>query len=314
MNYETQSETQSANFTANRDALKNGDVVLAKTVSIQAAGYNEYWLQDQIWKNPSILNIGDLVPVEKERRQPSGGRLDILLKDPDEDTMYEVEVMLGETDEKHIIRAIEYWDCEMRRLPHRKHYAVLLAEHVNRRFFDVIYRLSVGVPIIAIQATIVEVAGKRALHFTTILDAYQEPDDLTDQITYEKPDENYWASESAWTLEAAKAFVGILKPVFPTAEYRLKKDRISILLDGEIYMTFKTRGGNRARITFWFSEGVPQQATEELDKAKIENKRQKVAEGAKQQGLYVFTDGKLIKDHAALFVKLAELAKASWEK
>jgi hypothetical protein len=42
--------------------------------------------------------------------------------------------------------------------------------------------------------------------------------------------------------------------------------------------------------------------------------RKKVAAGAKQQGLYVFTNGKLIKDYAELFLKLAELAKASWEK
>ena len=48
-----------------------------------------------------------------DRRIP----LDILLKDPQDDTMFEVEVMLGETDETHIIRTIEYWDNEKRRWP-----------------------------------------------------------------------------------------------------------------------------------------------------------------------------------------------------
>ena len=49
--------------------------------------------------------------------------------------MYEVEVMLGETDETHIIRTIEYWDHEKRRWPQRQHFAVLVAETITRRFF-----------------------------------------------------------------------------------------------------------------------------------------------------------------------------------
>jgi hypothetical protein len=58
----------------------------------------------------------------------------MLLKDSEEETMYEVEVMLGETDESHIIRTIEYWDNQKRRWPQRQHKAVLIAEHINWRF------------------------------------------------------------------------------------------------------------------------------------------------------------------------------------
>jgi hypothetical protein len=47
-----------------------------------------------------------LEAIAQERQQSSGGRLDILLKNPEDDSMYEVEVMLGETDETHIIRTI----------------------------------------------------------------------------------------------------------------------------------------------------------------------------------------------------------------
>ena len=36
--------------------------------------------------------------------------MDLLLKNPDDDSMYEVELQLGATDESHIIRTIEYWD------------------------------------------------------------------------------------------------------------------------------------------------------------------------------------------------------------
>ena len=59
-------------------------------------------------RRPSIRGLGDLQPLNKEKSQSSGGCLDILLKDREDNTMYEVEVMLGETDPSHIIRTIEY--------------------------------------------------------------------------------------------------------------------------------------------------------------------------------------------------------------
>lgn len=110
------------------------NVAIATQVSIREAGFDEFWLQDQIFDNPSCLGLGEIEAIQRERRQLAGGRLDILLKDPEDDAMYEVEVMLGETDETHIIRTIEYWDNEKRRWPQRQHYAVLVAENINRRF------------------------------------------------------------------------------------------------------------------------------------------------------------------------------------
>ena len=101
--------------------------------------------------DPSILGLGDLQPVMKEKTQSQGGRLDLLLKD-DDDTMYEVEIQLEETNPSHIIRTIEYWDNEKKRWPSRSHKAVLVAEKINSRFFNVVQLLSKAVPIIGIQA------------------------------------------------------------------------------------------------------------------------------------------------------------------
>ena len=67
------------------DALSFG-----KIIRIRDCGYDEIWLQDQIVANPSCLGLGDLEVLTRERRQSSGGRLDILLKDPEDDSMYEV--------------------------------------------------------------------------------------------------------------------------------------------------------------------------------------------------------------------------------
>jgi hypothetical protein len=114
-------------------------------------------LQSQIVDNPGCLGLGELEAIAKERQQSSGGRLDVLLKNPEDDSMYEVEVMLGETDETHIIRTIEYWDNEKRKWPQRQHVAVLVAEHINRRFFNVIHLLSHSIPIVAVQVSMLNV-------------------------------------------------------------------------------------------------------------------------------------------------------------
>jgi hypothetical protein len=93
------------------------EITIAKALSIRDCGFKEGWLQDQIEKDPSILGLGDLEVVRREKTQSSGGRLDFLLQDSQDSadgSMYEVEVMLGETDASHIVRTIEYWDLERR--------------------------------------------------------------------------------------------------------------------------------------------------------------------------------------------------------
>ena len=111
-------------------------------LSLRASGLDEAWLQRTILENPSILRLGDLKPAGREVRQSAGGRLDFLFYDADKNTMYEVEVMLGATDESHIIRSLEYWDIESRRWPNREHRAVIVAEEITNRFFNVIWLLN----------------------------------------------------------------------------------------------------------------------------------------------------------------------------
>lgn len=79
-------------------------------VKLREIGKDEKWLQEMIEKDPSILNLGDLAVIERERKQSSGGRIDFLMYNPDDGVRYEVELMLGTVDESHIIRTIEYWD------------------------------------------------------------------------------------------------------------------------------------------------------------------------------------------------------------
>ena len=132
------------------------DIKTLELVSIRDHGLDEYWLQDYICQNPGCLGLGDIELVSKEKKQSSGGRLDILMKGSDEE-LYEIEVMLGETDETHIVRTIEYWDIEKKKRPKRQHTAVLIAEKINTRFYNVINLLSHSVPIIGIQANLYRV-------------------------------------------------------------------------------------------------------------------------------------------------------------
>jgi len=113
--------------------------------------FNERWVQEKIKQDPTILGLGDLIVKDVERLQPRAGRLDLLLQEADGNTRYEVEIQLGETDESHIIRTIEYWDIERKRYPQYDHVAVIVAEEITDRFLNVISLLHGTIPLVAIQ-------------------------------------------------------------------------------------------------------------------------------------------------------------------
>ncbi len=158
--------------------------------------YDEKWLQNKIAEDPSLLGLGDLSVIERERKQVSGGRIDFLLYDPEIETMYETEIMLGVLDESHIIRTIEYWDIERRRFPNKEHKAVIIAEEITNRFFNVISLMNRAIPIIAIQLTANKWGNKIALTFTTVLDVYEEPEDEDAISGGETVDRIYWENKS----------------------------------------------------------------------------------------------------------------------
>jgi len=156
--------------------------------------YTEKWVQDRIAEDPSILGLGDLVLKEKERIQPRAGRLDLLLQDAESSTRYEVEIQLGDTDESHIIRTIEYWDIERKRYPQYDHYGVLAAEDITSRFLNVVGLFNGFIPLIALQMTAVQFGDQISLLFTKVMDAMTlgmpEEEEGGEAVT----DRNYWES------------------------------------------------------------------------------------------------------------------------
>src|SRR5260370_480998 len=67
------------------DRVMPDPIAISKTLSIRECGYDEYWLQDQIAADPGILGLGELEVVRREKLQSSGGKLDILLKEPEDE-------------------------------------------------------------------------------------------------------------------------------------------------------------------------------------------------------------------------------------
>jgi hypothetical protein len=150
----------------------------SEPVKLRDVGLDEKWLQDRIDEDPSILGLGDLTVYRREKIQPTGGRIDFVLSDPEDETVrYETEIMLGTLNESHIIRTIEYWDVERRRYPSYDHRAVIVAEDITNRFFNVISLMNKAIPFIAIQLNAFKVDKNLVLNFVKVLDLVDTGED-----------------------------------------------------------------------------------------------------------------------------------------
>ena len=216
----------------------------SKVISLRShPDLNERWLQEQIVKDPTILGLGDLVVRSQERAQPKGGRLDLLLEDPESDTRYEVELQLGTVDESHIIRTIEYWDLERRRFPQYDHVAVIVAEEITSRFFNVIGLFNGFIPLIAIQLNALEVNGFLTLSSTRVLDI-QNLGTVEDDSPSTVTDRAYWESKSSKPmLELMDQLVEVVREINPRLVARYNKVYIGLGLDGiaNNFISFKPR-------------------------------------------------------------------------
>lgn len=170
-------------------------IIKMEKVSLKGnPNYTEKVIQEYIFENPSILGLGDLTALHKEKIQPSGGRIDMLMAD-DSNTRYEIELQLGDTDPSHIIRTIEYWDMERKRYPNYDHCAVIIAEEITGRFLNVISLFNGHIPLIAMQVSALKVSDKEiSLVFTKVLDRITLGDE--DEEALEPTDRNYWEKKS----------------------------------------------------------------------------------------------------------------------
>lgn len=214
-------------------------------VSLRAnAEFNEKWLQRLIVDDPSLLGLGELDVFREEKIQQGAGRLDLLLHDAEEGIRYEVELQLGQTDPSHIIRTIEYWDLERRQSPQYSHVAVIVAENITSRFFNVISLFNRAIPIIAVQVQALEVNGATTLVFTKILDLTSLGSEEEEAIE-EPRDRMYWMHKAApETLQLTDDVLALIREeVEPSATLKYNKYYIGLEANGFVanFMSFRPR-------------------------------------------------------------------------
>jgi len=194
--------------------------------------FSEAWLRDRIVEDPAILGLGQVEVRDVERRQPSAGRLDLLLHEPDIAKRYEVEIQLGATDESHIIRCLEYWDIERKRYPQYDHCAVLVAEEITSRFLNVISLFNGHIPLVAIQMSAIRLGDKVTLHCTKVLD------ELVLGAEEEEPpgppvDRSYWEERSSKESAAlVDPCLGILGEVARGLDLKYNRGYIGLTENG----------------------------------------------------------------------------------
>jgi hypothetical protein len=197
--------------------------------------FSEVWLHDRIAADPSILGLGELDVIQREKVQFAGGRLDMLLADSENGIRYEVEIMLGATDPSHIIRTIEYWDIERRRYPAYDHVAVLVAEEVTTRFLNVMSLLAGSIPLIAIQLNALKVGEQIVLSFVNVMDQRQlREDDIVEGDTED-------ADRGTWEAKVGSANLKICDQVLvianekanPRLELKYKKNYLALNVPGQ---------------------------------------------------------------------------------
>ena len=211
----------------------------------------ENMIQKYIYENPAVLGLGELLGIQREKIQPAGGRIDLLMTD-DENTRYEIEIQLGATDPTHIIRTIEYWDTEKKRYPQYDHCAVIIAEEITGRFMNVISLFNGTIPLIAMQVSAFKNGDDISLVFTKVIDRVTLGNDEDDIV--EPTDRKYWENRSTskmlknvdyifndfgdlvkgYELKYNKFYIGLTKDglVKNFVSFKPKKNYIYITLKG----------------------------------------------------------------------------------
>jgi len=205
--------------------------VKLETISLKNhSDFNEKWVQQKIEEDPSILGLGDLSFRQSEKIQHTGGRIDILLQDDESKTRYTVELQLGKTDETHIIRTIEYWDNERKRNKNYNYVAVIIAEDITNRFFNVISLFNNSIPIIAIQMKAIKHGNDFGLFFTTVLDIIT-PDE--EEEFGETVDRAYWEKRaSKETVKIADKLLGFIDEFVKGFSLKYNKHYIGLSQNG----------------------------------------------------------------------------------
>jgi hypothetical protein len=204
--------------------------------------FDEPWLERLIKDDPGMLQLGNLEIVSSQIPQKRG-KLDLLLKDKKNETLYVVELMLGDLDESHIIRGIEYWLRERSRKTHADYdiVCVIAAENVlESRFVDVVRFLSEQMPLVLMQIHALQTEDKITVHVSKIFDGRDlETEAISPAL---EADRAGWVEASSEeSLRAAEEMLNVLKRINPDISLTFKQQYLGL------------RIGNRASNFIYFN-------------------------------------------------------------
>jgi len=108
----------------------------------------EQSLVEQISEDPAGLGLGDL---DLKRASWRSRQISLLLESPAESVLFVVELQLGPTDDRHVIRVVERWLNERKRQRIKRCSAVLVAEEIAPRYVNILALISRAVPLLALE-------------------------------------------------------------------------------------------------------------------------------------------------------------------
>jgi hypothetical protein len=206
------------------------------------ADYDEAWLERLIKADPSLFGLGPLEVVSSQIHQTKG-RLDLLLRDEKNQTVYVVELMLGALDESHIVRAVEYWLREKSRKAHDEYelVSVLAAERVlESRFVEVVRFLSQQMPLVLMEISALQLEDRLTLKFTRVFDG-REAETESVSATAEATRDSWIEATSQESVGLAERIVELLKEIDPGLSLTFKQNFLGLRL------------GNRPNNFFYFN-------------------------------------------------------------
>lgn len=281
--------------------------VKTEVISLKAhPELNEKWVQKKIEEDPSMIGLGELNLKDTERPQPSGGRLDLLLYNPESNRRYEVELQLGKSDESHIIRTIEYWDYQRKKYPTYNHCAVLIAEDITSRFLNVISVFNGIIPFIAIQMTALKVNDGISLFFTTVIDELTLGTEEEDEA--EIVDRKYWETKgSKESLKLADKLFGLIEPFAPDYGLKYNKYYIGLAKDGvsQNFISFVPR--KKVMLL-----NLKHEQTDEIDKIITDSDFDMLSYDSQWKQYRLRLTDKDIENSKDALIKLAEMAFDSY--
>jgi hypothetical protein len=207
--------------------------VPAKAFSLKAhPGFDEAWLEKLISEHPEILGLEGTKVVSAQILQKSGGKLDLLLRDDENEKLYTVELMLGQLDASHIVRTLDYFLREQARpgTEDWTHVAVLVAEDIlSSRFLSVVKYLSEKMPLVVIELSALRVGEDFTLKSTRIFDGTDEREGEIEQ--QEKITREDWIKKSSTaSIELVEKFSPILEQLTNGLRLTYKKHAIGIAI------------------------------------------------------------------------------------